>query len=133
MPKPQYRVILPVGAIALAGCMKAAPETEDPKMETHASITAGGDPERVSAAAFNDPVQRMHRDRGTASDNPDETFMRMMIPHHQGAIDMAEIVLEHGTDEETRAFAARSSKARVPRPDKWKPGSSNMKDRPIRT
>jgi uncharacterized protein (DUF305 family) len=37
--------------------------------------------------------------------NPDRDVVLMMIPHHQGAIDMARAILEHGTDAEIRAMA----------------------------
>lgn len=41
----------------------------------------------------------------TSSGMSDADFLLMMIPHHQSAIDMAEVQLEMGTDEETRAMA----------------------------
>lgn len=37
--------------------------------------------------------------------NADIDFLKGMIPHHQGAVDMAKIVLKHGKDAKTKRLA----------------------------
>ena len=39
------------------------------------------------------------------SGNPDVDFIRGMIPHHQGAVDNAKIVLQYGKDPDVLKFA----------------------------
>jgi uncharacterized protein (DUF305 family) len=43
--------------------------------------------------------------QGIANADPDVAFVLGMIPHHQGAVDMAEIVLKFGKDARNQHFA----------------------------
>jgi len=52
-------------------------------------------------------MAKMDKDMKAApmTGNPDIDFASMMIPHHQGAIDMAKTQLKYGKDEKLRAMA----------------------------
>ncbi len=51
-------------------------------------------------------MEKMHKDMMiTPSGDADVDFVRGMIPHHQGAIDMAKILKEHGDDPKLQELA----------------------------
>lgn len=51
-------------------------------------------------------MARMHHAMAIApSGDPDRDFAAMMIPHHQGAIEMAQAQLRYGKDERLRRLA----------------------------
>jgi uncharacterized protein (DUF305 family) len=71
--------------------------------------TAPAQPTAVSAStkAYLESVEKMHAPmmQGMQAADPDVAFVRGMIPHHQGAIDMAKVLLQYGKDPQTRKWA----------------------------
>jgi uncharacterized protein (DUF305 family) len=65
-----------------------------------------------SSKAFNEANTKMHQSMTMAyTGDADVDFVKGMIPHHQGAIDMAKIVLQYGKDPETKKLAEDVIKA----------------------
>jgi uncharacterized protein (DUF305 family) len=64
-----------------------------------------------NAAAVKDAMMMAHHKMMAAMDqtqptgDADKDFVLMMMPHHQGAIDMAKVELQYGKDEKLRAMA----------------------------
>jgi uncharacterized protein (DUF305 family) len=77
----------------------------------------------ATVAQWNTVMEDMHRRMNIAySGDADTDFVCGMIPHHQGAIDMAEIVLAEGRDPEMIALARgiiRSQSGEIATMQRW--------------
>jgi uncharacterized protein (DUF305 family) len=66
-------------------------------------MSMGGAPsDQAFAASMQTMMENMHV---KPTGMPDKDFVLMMMPHHQGAIDMAKVELQYGKDPELRQLA----------------------------
>jgi hypothetical protein len=82
--------------------------THTPNPEHPHGMHGGAAAAATSAeTAYGAAMDRMHGPmmQGIANADPDVAFVLGMIPHHQGAVDMAEIVLKFGKDARNQHFA----------------------------
>jgi uncharacterized protein (DUF305 family) len=64
-------------------------------------------PEPTADADLDSSMERMNGEMRKVrySGNPDADFASMMVPHHQGAIEMSKVELQFGTDPRLRRLA----------------------------
>ena len=63
-------------------------------------------PESPATKGYRQANETMHRNMDIPfSGDADVDFVRSMIPHHQGAIDMAKVALQHAKDDQVRRWA----------------------------
>ena len=83
----------------------------------------GAASDNAATKAFKSANDRMHGDMAiTFSGNVDVDFIKGMMPHHQGAIDMAKVILGFGKDPEIRKLAEsviKAQEAEIAQMDAW--------------
>jgi uncharacterized protein (DUF305 family) len=93
-------------ALALAFALPAAAENAGNTAHQGMEMGTSTDDQSASTKAFLAANARMHEGMEIEfTGNADVDFVRGMIAHHQGAIDMAKVELEHGKDPAIRKLA----------------------------
>jgi uncharacterized protein (DUF305 family) len=104
----------------LATGIIAAQKTEIAQMQAwlqkNSGVTAGPKAQAI-IEAYEEINAAMHKDMDIAfTGNPDVDFISGMIPHHEGAVEMAKVLLRYGNDGELRKLAedvVRSQSAEI--------------------
>lgn len=122
MPVPRRAALALLAAAALApaaAAEKPMPMTGMSMKPAAAAAGAGTPADQAYAKASADMMSGMDV---KPSGDADRDFVAMMLPHHQGAVDMARVELRYGTDPMLRAMAAdvvRAQEAEIAEMRRW--------------
>lgn len=95
-----------IAILTLAGHLVA----RDGDPQHHATPASGPfvvSSDRTFAELMTEASERMHADMAAAdrTGDPDRDFVAAMMPHHEGAVNMAKVLLLYGTDPELQRLA----------------------------
>ena len=111
--------------LKLADAVIAAQESEITTMKGWLSVKKldAAKPTAAAAKASASAMDSMMKDMMVKpAGNADMDFAKGMIPHHQGAIDMASVVLKYGADADVKALAngvVKSQTAEITQMKAW--------------
>lgn len=94
-----------IAIIAATAALAAAPAmAQQAQHQGHANMQHG----QMAKQDYMKAMQDMHQKMMSADDmDPDRAFALKMIQHHQGGIEMARVVQQHGDDAEIKQMAQK--------------------------
>ena len=103
-------LLLMAAGMLLAVFLESVPASSEEMKHDMSKMAMGA--QNQATAGYEAAMKKMHKDMMIKyTGNADVDFVRGMIPHHQGAIDMAKVVIANGKDPEIRKLAEGVVKA----------------------
>ena len=100
------KLLIPLFAVVLTvSCSKTETQTNNTATEQNQKTENSNKRSNEMVAVMDEMMNEMHGNEITG--NNDADFSKMMIEHHKGAVEMSELLLEKGQNEELKTFARK--------------------------